>query len=161
MPRWPDLHLLGQEISRHHTPAGNRAGKRRFAGGHAGRVEHLAAGPPPLPVQCFGFKRREAPLAGGDVQPAAGLQAVVDAGLLKQLLGPFAVEQIAPAGEPIAGRAVGAKRGWRKDPGGSPGGSCPPLLAGQHPHREAAAGELTGQREADDASANDAAVGHG
>lgn len=120
MPRWTNLSLVGQGDSTHDHPPPHRIGEPRLDVGHAGGREHFAAG---VAISPGGPDRLEGGQTGGiarDMQPAAGHQPGVDAGLVEEFGRPVAVQSIAPRGENFAGRLAGVPRGGRKDAGRRP-----------------------------------------
>ena len=108
----------------------------------------------------FGVSLDTRPIRG-QVESAGADEAVVDAGLGSQFRRPFPVEPVAPGRERVGRGAVRENGRRRKDAGGGPGGGVGAAAPRQDAHADAAAGELTRERQADDPAADDAAVCHG
>ena len=160
MPWRTDPHLLGQEEAALDPALFDRRPQGRLPRGHIAGRELLAAGSLGTPGDCRLAEAGRAPVVAGEVQAAALAQFVVDAGLGAEFLGPCPVQPIGIGRQPFVRRCGGKVWCRRKNTGCCPGGGVAGGIAGEHADRKSAVGEFTGDRQADDASADDAAVCH-
>ena len=160
MLRRTDPHLLGQQQTGEDPALLDSRPQRRFLPGEVGAGEPVATGSFGVPGTVCLAEAGGAPLVRCQMQAAAGLEFVVDAGLGAEFLGPFPVQSIGIGRQPVVRRSGG--RFWcrRKNTGRRPRCGVAAGIAAEHADREAAAGKFTRDRQPDDAPADDAAVGH-
>ena len=132
MPRRPDPHLLGQEEAALDPALLDRRPQGRLLRGHIVGRELLAAGSLRTPGDCRLVEAGPAPVVAGEVQAAARLQFVVDAGLGAEFLGPCPVEPVGIGRQPFVCRCGGIVGCRWKNTGCCPGGGVAGGIAGEH-----------------------------
>ena len=109
-----------------------------------------------LPTQCFGLGARSC-----QINAAGTTIAIVDARLVAQLSRPARVQLVAQAHQPLVGGLGRGEISWRQDAGPRPRSfTADGGVALQHADAHALTGQLIGQRQADDASAQNQAIVH-